>query len=141
MTEIFRGYGLDYDMSGLTGNILDTHRLVAFARHQGPDKQRALVEEFGLGYFTRGKLYRRSVCVYCSTASSMSSRLEELRDPQNIFLSPQLSHLILDSLDNKISSFPIFIKFGMVWFQILGTDPSKPVLGFRVYPTQTNPMN
>ncbi|KAE8685221.1 DSBA oxidoreductase family protein isoform 2 [Hibiscus syriacus] len=55
MTEIFRDLGLDYDMSGLTGSTLDSHRLIYFAGKQGLDKQHALVEEIYLGYFTRGK--------------------------------------------------------------------------------------
>ncbi|KAG8489337.1 hypothetical protein CXB51_017382 [Gossypium anomalum] len=55
MTEIFRNVGLEYDMSGLTGNTLDSHRLIYFAGKQGLDKQHALVEELYLGYFTQGK--------------------------------------------------------------------------------------
>lgn len=34
---------------------MDSHRLIAYAGHQGLDKQNALVEELFLGYFTRGK--------------------------------------------------------------------------------------
>ncbi|TYI20061.1 hypothetical protein ES332_A07G208500v1 [Gossypium tomentosum] len=55
ITEIFRNVGLEYDMSGLTGNTLDSHRLIYFAGKQGLDKQHALVEELYLGYFTQGK--------------------------------------------------------------------------------------
>ncbi|PIN06362.1 hypothetical protein CDL12_21084 [Handroanthus impetiginosus] len=55
MTEIFKGLGMDYDMSGLTGNTLDSHRLIYFAGTQGLDKQHKLVEELSLGYFTQGK--------------------------------------------------------------------------------------
>ncbi|MED6207218.1 hypothetical protein PIB30_033813 [Stylosanthes scabra] len=55
MSEVFRNVGLEYSMSGLTGNTLDSHRLIYFAGQQGLDKQHALVEELCLGYFTQGK--------------------------------------------------------------------------------------
>ncbi|KAM3730801.1 hypothetical protein ACB098_12G113700 [Castanea mollissima] len=31
MSEVFRGHGLEYNLSGLTGNTLDSHRLMHFA--------------------------------------------------------------------------------------------------------------
>lgn len=37
------------------GNRLDSHRHIAFARHQGFDKQNALAEELFLNYFSQGK--------------------------------------------------------------------------------------
>ncbi|XP_018442955.1 uncharacterized protein LOC108814824 [Raphanus sativus] len=55
MSEIFKGIGLEYDTSGLTGNTLDSHRLIHYAGKQAPDKQHSLVEELCLGYFTQGK--------------------------------------------------------------------------------------
>nr|ACG33485.1 hypothetical protein [Zea mays] len=55
MAEIFRGLGLEYDMSGLTGDTMDSHRLIALAGHQGYDKQNALVGELFLYYFCEGK--------------------------------------------------------------------------------------
>ncbi|RVW39244.1 hypothetical protein CK203_085083 [Vitis vinifera] len=48
MTEVFRGLGLQYNLSGLTGNTLDSHRLIYFAGKQGLDKQHNLVEELCL---------------------------------------------------------------------------------------------
>ncbi|XP_010257944.1 PREDICTED: uncharacterized protein LOC104597878 [Nelumbo nucifera] len=84
MTEVFRDHGLDYDMSGLTGNTLDSHRLIAFARHQGPDKQRALVEELGLGYFTQGKyIGDREFLVECARKAGVEGAAEFLEDPNN----------------------------------------------------------
>uniref|UniRef100_M4EI08 DSBA-like thioredoxin domain-containing protein n=1 Tax=Brassica campestris TaxID=3711 RepID=M4EI08_BRACM len=53
--EIFKGIGLEYDTSGLTGNTLDSHRLIHYTGKQAPDKQHSLVEELCLGYFTQGK--------------------------------------------------------------------------------------
>ncbi|KAK9132239.1 hypothetical protein Scep_011767 [Stephania cephalantha] len=55
MTEVYRRLGLEYNMSGLTGNTLDSHRLITWAAHHGLDKQNALVEELFVGYFTQGK--------------------------------------------------------------------------------------
>ncbi|KAF2313701.1 hypothetical protein GH714_012794 [Hevea brasiliensis] len=50
---VYRGLGLEYNISGLTGNTLDSHRLIYFAGQQGLDKQHNLVEELFLGYFTQ----------------------------------------------------------------------------------------
>jgi len=55
MTEIFRGLGFEFDISGLTGNTMDSHRLITLAGHQGYDKQNALVEELFQSYFCQGK--------------------------------------------------------------------------------------
>ncbi|KVI08972.1 DSBA-like thioredoxin domain-containing protein [Cynara cardunculus var. scolymus] len=55
MSEVFKGHGLEYDLSGLTGSSLDSHRLILFAGKQGSDKQHTLVEELFNGYFTQGK--------------------------------------------------------------------------------------
>lgn len=55
MSEIFAGLGMEYDLNGLTGNTLDSHRLLHLAGSQGSDKQHKLAEELSLGYFTQGK--------------------------------------------------------------------------------------
>lgn len=55
MSEVFRTVGLVYSLSGLTGNTMDSHRLIYFSGQQGLDKQHDLVEELGLGYFTQEK--------------------------------------------------------------------------------------
>lgn len=55
MNQLFRGFGLSYSLSGLTGNTLDSHRLIYFAGQQGLDKQHNLVDELCVGYFTKGK--------------------------------------------------------------------------------------
>nr|POF02636.1 hypothetical protein CFP56_39617 [Quercus suber] len=54
--EVFRGHGLEYDLSGLTGNTLDSHKLMHFAGQQGHDKQHNLMEVLSLGYFTQANL-------------------------------------------------------------------------------------
>ncbi|KAK7861349.1 hypothetical protein CFP56_011235 [Quercus suber] len=53
---VFRGHGLEYDLSGLTGNTLDSHKLMHFAGQQGHDKQHNLMEVLSLGYFTQANL-------------------------------------------------------------------------------------
>ncbi|XP_068656950.1 uncharacterized protein [Aristolochia californica] len=55
MGQLFQTYGLEYDTAGLTGNTLDSHRIINFAGTQGLDKQNALVEEILMNYFVHGK--------------------------------------------------------------------------------------
>ncbi|KAK8961692.1 hypothetical protein KSP40_PGU014526 [Platanthera guangdongensis] len=55
MTEVFRGLGFEYDTAGMTGNTLDSHRLISFAADQGCQKQNALVDELFQNYFIQGK--------------------------------------------------------------------------------------
>ena len=50
--ETFAQEGMQYNMDGLTGNTLDSHRLIAHAGDQGPEKQDALVEGLFKAYFT-----------------------------------------------------------------------------------------
>ena len=42
-------------MDGLTGNTLDSHRLIAAAGQQGPEVQDAVVEELFHNYFTQAR--------------------------------------------------------------------------------------
>ncbi|CAK0782008.1 hypothetical protein CVIRNUC_005527 [Coccomyxa viridis] len=55
MTETFKKEGLGYTMEGLTGNTLNSHRLIAYAGEQGFDTQDRLVEKLFKAYFTQGK--------------------------------------------------------------------------------------
>ncbi len=50
--EAFKSEGLDYTMDGLTGNTLNSHRLIAFAGQQGVDVQDRVVEQVFKAYFT-----------------------------------------------------------------------------------------
>lgn len=84
MTEIFKGLGMDYDTAGLTGNTLDSHRLIYFAGKQGLDKQYKLVEELGLGYFTQGRyIGDRSFLVESAKKVGINGAAEFLEDPNN----------------------------------------------------------
>ncbi|KAJ4833099.1 hypothetical protein Tsubulata_001082 [Turnera subulata] len=82
MAEIFKGLDMEYDMSGLTGNTLDSHRLIYFAGQQSPDKQHQLVEELFLGYFTQGKyIGDRKFLLECAQKVGLEGAAEFLEDP------------------------------------------------------------
>ncbi|MCL7034716.1 hypothetical protein MKW94_022918 [Papaver nudicaule] len=84
MEEVFRGIGYKYDTSGLTGNTLDSHRLLTFAGHQGFDKQHALAEELGLGYFTQGRyIGDRDFLVEAASKAGIEGAAEFLENPDN----------------------------------------------------------
>ena len=52
LQETFAKEGLQYNMDGLTGNTLNSHRLIAFAGQEGLTKQNALVDALFKAYFT-----------------------------------------------------------------------------------------
>ncbi|XP_012088072.1 uncharacterized protein YwbO isoform X2 [Jatropha curcas] len=84
MTEVFRGLGLEYNISGLTGNTLDSHRLLYFAGQQGPDKQHNLAEELFLGYFTKARYLGDSeFLLECAAKAGVGGAAEFLQDPPN----------------------------------------------------------
>lgn len=84
MAEIFRNIGLEYDMSGLTGSSLDSHRLIYFAGKQGLDKQHNLVDELFLGYFTQGKyIGDREFLLESARKVGVEGAAEFLEDPNN----------------------------------------------------------
>ncbi|XP_041002544.1 uncharacterized protein YwbO-like [Juglans microcarpa x Juglans regia] len=84
MSEIFRSHGLECDLSGLTGNTLESHRLMYFAAEQGIDKQYKLIEELFLGYFTQGKyIGNREFLVESAKQVGIEGAAEFLEDPNN----------------------------------------------------------
>ncbi|KAL7141149.1 hypothetical protein ABFS83_08G034900 [Erythranthe nasuta] len=84
MTEMFKGLDMDYDTSGLTGNTLDSHRLIYFAGTQGLDKQHKLAEELCLGYFTQGKyIGDRIFLVEAAKKVGVEGAAEFLENPNN----------------------------------------------------------
>ncbi|XP_052205240.1 uncharacterized protein LOC127810059 isoform X1 [Diospyros lotus] len=84
MTEIFRSLGLEYDTSGLTGNTMDSHRLIYFAGQQGLDKQHSLVEELFLGYFVQGKyIGDREFLLECARKVGVEGAAAFLEDLNN----------------------------------------------------------
>jgi len=50
--DTFAQEGLQYNIDGMTGNTLDSHRLIAHAAKEGPEQQNALVEGLFKAYFT-----------------------------------------------------------------------------------------
>ncbi|KAI4352371.1 hypothetical protein L6164_006631 [Bauhinia variegata] len=82
MSEVFKTIGLEYNLSGLTGNTLDSHRLIYFAGLQGVGKQRDLVEELCLGYFTQAKyIGDREFLLECASKAGIEGASEFLQDP------------------------------------------------------------
>lgn len=84
MSEVFKKLGLEYNLSGLTGNTLDSHRLIYFAGQQGPDKQHNVVEELCIGYFTQAKYVGDwEFLLECATKAGVEGAAEFLLDPNN----------------------------------------------------------
>ncbi|KAI3862329.1 hypothetical protein MKX03_036896 [Papaver bracteatum] len=110
MTEVFRGIGYNYDMSGLTGNTLDSHRLITFAGHQGLDKQHALVEELGLGYFTQGRyIGDRDFLVEAASKAGIEGAAEFLENPNSGL---NEVHEELQKYSTQISGVPYYVING-----------------------------
>ncbi|XP_028764891.1 uncharacterized protein LOC114722938 [Neltuma alba] len=81
MSEVFEKVGLGYNMSGLTGNTMDSHRLIYFAGQQGSDRQHRLVEELFLGYFTQGKyIGDHDFLLECAKKVNLEGAAEFLQD-------------------------------------------------------------
>lgn len=51
----FGNVGLPFSMGGLTGNTMDSHRLIAYAETKGSKVQNDLVQELFLNYFGQEK--------------------------------------------------------------------------------------
>ncbi|XP_057768583.1 uncharacterized protein LOC130988687 [Salvia miltiorrhiza] len=84
MREVFEGVGLDYDMSGLTGSSVESHRLIYFAGKQGQDKQHKLVQELFHGYLTQGKyIGDRDFLVESANKAGVEGAEEFLANPSN----------------------------------------------------------
>ncbi|RWW32857.1 hypothetical protein GW17_00002440 [Ensete ventricosum] len=83
MTKVFQSLGFQYDTSGLTGNTMDSHRLITYASTQGYDKQNALVEELFLNYFCQGKyIGDRQVLLDAAQKVGIGGAAELLEDPR-----------------------------------------------------------
>ncbi|KAL2896267.1 Uncharacterized protein RDABS01_038051 [Bienertia sinuspersici] len=107
MTDIFKGLGLEYNMEGLTGNTLDSHRLIYYAGQHGFDKQHDLVEELFLGYFTRAKyIGDREFLVESARKVGIEGAAEFLEDPNN-----GLKEVMeeLEKYSANISGVPYFV--------------------------------
>lgn len=82
--RVYANEGLHYSTGGLTGNTLDSHRLIEWAGKHGADKQDALVEELFLNYFTQEKyIGDREVLVAAANKVGLTGAAEYLADPNN----------------------------------------------------------
>ena len=85
LQETFKKEGLGCTMDGLTGNTLNSHRLIAYAGEQGFDTQDRLVEELFKAYFTQARLLLRPACaaaapVMCSLCHAWRVTSSHLQD-------------------------------------------------------------
>lgn len=84
MAEVMKSLGEEYNMDGLIGDTLASHRLIYYAGQQGLDKQHDLVEELFLGYFTQAKyIGDRDFLVECAKKVGIEGAAEFLEDPGN----------------------------------------------------------
>ncbi|CAO2825276.1 unnamed protein product [Amaranthus hypochondriacus] len=110
MTDVYRGLGLEYNIEGLTGSTLDSHRLIYYAGQQRLDKQHELVEELFLGYFTKAKyIGDREFLVESARKVGIEGAAEFLDDPNN-----GLKEVMeeLEKHSSNISGVPYFVING-----------------------------
>lgn len=132
MTEVFKGLGLEYDISGLTGNTLDYHRLICFAGQQGLDTQHNLVEELFLGYFTQGKyIGDRKFLVESAKKVGIEGAAEFLEDPNNGLKEVNEE---LEKYSAHISGVPYYVINGKTKFS--GGQP--PEVFLKAFETAAN---
>uniref|UniRef100_A0A7C9E3P0 DSBA-like thioredoxin domain-containing protein n=1 Tax=Opuntia streptacantha TaxID=393608 RepID=A0A7C9E3P0_OPUST len=107
MAEVMKSLGLEYNMDGLIGDTLDSHRLIYYAGQHGPDKQHDLVEELFLGYFTQAKyIGDRDFLVECAQKVGIEGAAEFLEDPNNGLKEVQEE---LEKYSAHISGVPYFV--------------------------------
>ncbi|KAI3747975.1 hypothetical protein L6452_10752 [Arctium lappa] len=124
MAEVFKGHGLEYNLSGLTGSSLDSHRLIFFAGKQGSDKQHNLVEELFDGYFTQGKFIGdRDFLLESARKVGLEGAAEFLDDPNNGL---QEVNEELGKYSANISGVPHYVINGM--HQLSGGQPAEVFL-------------
>ncbi|PIA63222.1 hypothetical protein AQUCO_00200917v1 [Aquilegia coerulea] len=124
MTEVFRAHGLEYNLSGLTGNTMDSHRIMAFAGHQGLDKQHALAEELFLGYFTQGKyIGDRGFLVESAEKVGVQGAAEFLEDPDK---GVQEVYAALEKYSGSINGVPYYVINGK--HELKGGQPPEVFL-------------
>ncbi|XP_039130566.1 uncharacterized protein LOC120266968 [Dioscorea cayenensis subsp. rotundata] len=97
MKKVFQGIGLEYDPSGLTGNTVDSHRLIALAAQQGYDKQNALVEELFFNYFCEGKYVGdHQVLLDAAEKVGIERAADVLEDPSKL----------LEEINEELEKYP-----------------------------------
>uniref|UniRef100_A0A5B6ZMM8 DSBA-like thioredoxin domain-containing protein n=1 Tax=Davidia involucrata TaxID=16924 RepID=A0A5B6ZMM8_DAVIN len=134
MSEVFKGFGLEYNISGLTGNTLDSHRIIYFAGQQGADKQHNLVEELSLGYFTQAKyIGDREFLVESASKVGVEGAAEFLDNPNNGLKEVNEE---LEKYSAHINGVPFYVLNGK--HQISGGQPAEVFLrAFQVAASDT----
>ncbi|KAK1360011.1 DSBA domain-containing protein [Heracleum sosnowskyi] len=124
MTEVFKNVGLEYNMSGLTGNSMDSHRLIHFAGQQDLGKQHDLVEELFIGYFTQGKyIGDRQFLVESANKVGVGGAAEFLQNPDN---GRKEVHEEIKKYSANISGVPFYTINGK--YQLSGGQPPEAFL-------------
>ncbi|KAM7506880.1 hypothetical protein LguiA_017333 [Lonicera macranthoides] len=134
MSQVFKGLGMEYNLSGLTGNTMDSHRLIHLAGQQGLDKQNDLVEELFLGYFTQAKYVGdREFLVESARKVGVEGAAEFLEDPNNGLKEVNDE---LEKYSARISGVPNFTINGK--HQLSGGQPPEVFLkAFEVAASDT----
>ncbi|KAM0937530.1 putative DSBA-like thioredoxin domain, Thioredoxin-like superfamily [Dioscorea sansibarensis] len=124
MEKVFHGIGLEYDTSELTGNTMDSHRLIALAAHQGYDKQNALVEELFFNYFCEGKYVGdHQVLLDAAEKVGVEGAAEVLGDPSKLL---QEINEELEKYPARDTGVPLFLINGE--HKIFGGQPPEVFL-------------
>jgi predicted DsbA family dithiol-disulfide isomerase len=122
LTEVFGALGLDYNMDGLVGNSLDSHRLVELAKQQG--KQDEMVEELFLMSFVKAKyIGDRDNLVEAAEDVGITGAREFLDDP-NAGLDKVREEL--KAYARGVTGVPHFTINGQV--QLSGAQPPNALL-------------
>ncbi|KAK9828496.1 hypothetical protein WJX72_000378 [[Myrmecia] bisecta] len=128
MEATFAAEGLQYNMDGLTGNTLDSHRLIAHAAQQGSDKQNKLVEELFKAYFTQGKYINDPAVLRAAAQNAGIEGAEEVIKDKNKYRAEVAQEM--RTLGRGVNGVPHFIIDGK--YSLSGAqDPSTFVEVFQ----------
>ncbi|CAI5514654.1 unnamed protein product [Closterium sp. Naga37s-1] len=132
MTGVFDELGLKYSLGGLTGNTLDSHRLIALAGMRDREKggepagssvQQRVVEELFLDYFTREKFIGdRQVLLAAAERAGLQGAAEWLDNPQSGLQEVEAE---LQRYRPRVSGVPHFIIGGQ---EFSGAQPPAVLL-------------
>eukprot|EP00955_Chlamydomonas_euryale_P057223 356698-Chlamydomonas_euryale.AAC.3 len=83
--QTFEQVGLKYSVGGLTGNTMDSHRLIQWAgKVGGPSAQDKVVEYLFRGYFTQERFINdRALLLEAADAAGLQGAAEYLANPEN----------------------------------------------------------
>ncbi|CAI5531869.1 unnamed protein product [Closterium sp. Naga37s-1] len=132
MASVFDELGLKYSLGGLTGNTMDSHRLIALAGTKDREKggepagfslQHRVVEELFLDYFTREKFIGdRQVLLAAAERAGLQGAAEWLDNPQSGLQEVEAE---LQRYRPRVSGVPHFIIGGQ---EFSGAQPPAVLL-------------